>query len=75
MKEFIKLINDKVAKSKKSKISIFVVIGVVSVIALSVFGYGGAFIGIIFGVVILAMVVIASYFILKKVDDLPDAIE
>jgi len=74
MKHLQTLLNDKVAKSNKSKIGIIITIAVIAVFGMTFFGGDGVFIGIIFGAIVLAAIVVGVYYWLKVVDDLPDAL-
>ncbi len=72
MRNLNDIIKCKEAKTKKSIGGIFAAI-VVIVVAVSIFSEGGAFIGILFGVGILAAVSTGVYFWLNAIDELPDS--
>ncbi len=74
MIEIQRIINNKTAKSKKSIVGWLVAIGVGSIIAMFVFGNAGSAMGIIFGALIFAGIAVGVYFILKRIDDLPEAL-
>jgi len=74
MKDFQKFVTDKRAKSKKSIVGIIVAIVIGSVASIFIFGSFDAAWGIIVSVLILAAIAIGVYFLLKLVDDVPEAL-
>ena len=76
MEKLTKCIASKEAKSKKKKIPIIVGI-VITVIAIPLFfiiGEGGAIIGWLLSVGVIVALAFATIFVLKLVDDVPDAL-
>jgi hypothetical protein len=74
MKKLQKFVIDKEAKSKKT-IGLIITIIVIGVVVFSFFnGSLNAVWGLIVGAVVLAVVAVGVYFLLKLVDDVPEAL-
>lgn len=69
-----RLIKSKTAKSKKSIIGWIVAIVVGGIIAMFVFGSGTSAMGIILGIGVFVAIAVGVFFILKHIDDLPEAL-
>ena len=74
MIEIQRIIDNKIAKSKKSIIGWVVALVVGSVIAMFVFGSAGSAMGIILGALVFVGIAVGVYFILRQIDDLPEAL-
>ncbi len=74
MKNLRKLIIEKNAKSKKSIVGIIVAVVIGSIVSIFVFGTFDAAWGIIVSALVLAAVAAGVYFLLKLVDDVPEAL-
>ncbi len=74
MIEIQRIIDNKIAKSKKSIIGWVVALVVGSVIAMFVFGSAGSAMGIILGALVFVGITVGVYFILRQIDDLPEAL-
>ena len=74
MIEIQRIIKNKTAKSKKSIVGWLVAIGVGGIIAMFVFGNAGSTMGIILSAVIFVGIAVGVYFILRRIDDVPEAL-
>ena len=74
MIEIQRIIKNKTAKSKKSIVGWLVAIGVGGIIAMFVFGSAGSAMGIILGAIIFIGIAVGVYFILRRIDDVPEAL-
>jgi len=74
MIEIQRIIRNKTAKSKKSIVGWLVAIGVGGIIAMFVFGSAGSAMGIILGAIIFIGIAVGVYFILRRIDDVPEAL-
>ncbi len=74
MIEIQRIIKNKTAKSKKSIVGWLVAIGVGGIIAMFVFGNAGSAMGIILSAVIFVGIAVGVYFILRRIDDVPEAL-
>jgi dolichol kinase len=74
MNKLRKLISDNRAKSKKSVVGIVVALIIGSVVSIFIFGSFDAAWGIIVSALVLAAIAVGVYYLLKAIDDVPEAL-
>jgi Flp pilus assembly protein TadB len=71
----VNILNSTTAQNKKTGIIAGVVVFIVVAVLIGVFIGGSNALGVVLGVIVFAAIAVGTLFVLKKVDDVPEAFE